>query len=368
MSKRIALSSSNISVDLPSEINTTNYNVIADFEGKLEKYLGAKKHVVALNSGTSAIHLALILSGVTEGDEVLCQSFTYVATANPILYQKAKPVFIDSESDTWNICPKHLERAIKDRIANGKKPKAIIIVHLYGMPCKIEEIVAIAKKYQIILIEDAAEALGSMYKEQKCGTFGDFSIFSFNNNKIVSSFGGGVLICNSIEEKEEAIFLATQAKDKSEYYSHSRLGFNYRMGILSAFIGTEELSYLNDYVSARIANHQNYKRLLEVVKGVSLFKENDDFMKSNHWLSCILINFKTLKFTFKELRDQLEKDNIESRPLWKPLHLQPIFKNCAYYGGNVAENLFKKGLCLPSSANLTKIDFKRISNSIQKFL
>ncbi len=368
MSKRIALSSSNISVDLPSEINTTNYNVIADFEGKLEKYLGAKKHVVALNSGTSAIHLALILSGVTEGDEVLCQSFTYVATANPILYQKAKPVFIDSESDTWNICPKHLERAIKDRIANGKKPKAIIIVHLYGMPCKIEEIVAIAKKYQITLIEDAAEALGSVYKDQKCGTFGDFSIFSFNNNKIVSSFGGGALVCNNIEEKIEAIFLATQAKDKSEFYSHSKLGFNYRMSIIAALIGAEELSHLREYVSARIANHQNYKSLLEDVDGVSLLKENDDFMKSNHWLSCILIDSKTSEFTNKNLRDQFEKDNIESRPLWKPLHLQTIFENCVYYGENIAENLFKKGLCLPSSSNLTKKDFNRISNSIQKFL
>ena len=368
MSKRIALSDSNISVNLPREINTTNYDVITNFEGKLEKYLGEKKHVVALNSGTSAIHMALILSGVTEGDEVLCQSFTYVATANPILYQKAKPIFIDSELDTWNICPMYLEQAILDRIAKGKKPKAIIIVHLYGMPCKIEEIVAIAKKYQIILIEDAAEALGSMYKEQKCGTFGDFSIFSFNNNKIVSSFGGGALICNSIEEKEEAIFLATQAKDKSEYYSHSRLGFNYRMSIVSAFIGTEELSYLNDYVSARIANHQNYESLLDGVKGVSLFKENDDFMKSNHWLSCILIDSKASEFTNKSLRNQFEKDNIESRPLWKPLHLQPIFKNDTFYGGNVANNLFQKGLCLPSSAHLTKNDFNRISNSIQKFL
>lgn len=368
MSKRIALSDSNISVNLPREINTTNYDVITNFEGKLEKYLGKEKHVVALNSGTSAVHLALILSGVTEGDEVLCQSFTYVATANPILYQKAKPIFIDSEFDTWNICPKYLEQAILDRIAKGKKPKAIIIVHLYGMPCKIEEIVAIAKKYQIILIEDAAEALGSMYKEQKCGTFGDFSIFSFNNNKIVSSFGGGALICNSIEEKEEAIFLATQAKDKSEYYSHSRLGFNYRMSIVSAFIGTEELSYLNDYVSARIANHQNYESLLDGVKGVSLFKENDDFMKSNHWLSCILIDSKASEFTNKSLRNQFEKDNIESRPLWKPLHLQPIFKNDTFYGGNVANNLFQKGLCLPSSAHLTKNDFNRISNSIQKFL
>ncbi len=237
--KKIHLSKPDLSFSL-KDINLSDKSVF-QFEEVLESYLSDKKHVVALNSGTSAIHLALILAGVSNDDEVLCQSFTFVASANPIVYLGAKPVFIDSETETWNLCPILLEKAILDRIAKGIKPKAIIFVHLYGMPAKIEEITLVAKKYNIILIEDAAEALGSEYKGKKCGTFGDFGIISFNENKILTTFGGGALICKNEEDKLRAIYLASQAKEKYDYYQHSEIGYNYRMDKISASVGLSDL-------------------------------------------------------------------------------------------------------------------------------
>ena len=338
------------------------------FESTIEKYLNDDKKVACLASGTSAIHLALILSGVKYGDEVLCQSFTFSATANPILYQSAKPIFIDSETETWNMCPKALEEAINDRISKGSKPKAIIIVHLYGMPAKIDKISQIAKKYNIILIEDAAEALGSLYKGKKCGTFGDFGILSFNGNKIITTSGGGALVCKNLKDKKRAIFFATQSRDNAPHYQHSEIGYNYRMSNILAGIGRGQMEVLDNHIMKRRKMNQFYFKLFEGIVGISIFKSPSDNFLSNHWLSCIVIDPKITGFTSENLRLHLEKRNIESRPLWKPMHLQPVFKESPYYGKNVAENLFRNGLCLPSGSNLTDEDRDRIKKSITEML
>ena len=364
--KKIHLSKPDLSFSL-KDINLSDKSVF-QFEEVLESYLSDKKHVVALNSGTSAIHLALILAGVSNDDEVLCQSFTFVASANPIVYLGAKPVFIDSETDTWNLCPILLEKAILARIAKGIKPKAIIFVHLYGMPAKIEEITLVAKKYNIILIEDAAEALGSEYKGKKCGTFGDFGIISFNENKVVTTFGGGALICKNEEDKIRAIYLARQAKEKYNYYQHSEIGYNYRMDKISASVGLYRFKNIKQYILSRRKVHLFYINLFDSIKGVDVFNNFNENCFSNHWLSCILIDEKYLGFSRDDLIAQLDKDTIESRPLWKPMHLQPVFKECDYFGASVSENLFNNGLCLPSGANLTENDLERIGTSIKKFL
>ncbi|WP_299061929.1 aminotransferase class I/II-fold pyridoxal phosphate-dependent enzyme [uncultured Polaribacter sp.] len=368
MPHKIHLSTSEISLKFPFKISTKNTNSILNFEEKLERYYGTDKKIVALNSGTSAIHLALILSGVKKGDEVLCQSFTYVATVNPIQYQNATPIFVDSELDTWNMCPVYLEKAIKDRISKGKKPKAIIFVHIYGMPAKVDEIVSVAKKYNIALIEDAAEALGSEYKGKKCGSFGDFGILSFNNNKIISTFGGGALICNTKIDKQQAIFLATQAKDKSTHYEHSKLGYNYRLSPLLAELGCYQLDTLDQNIAFRRKNNQFYQNLFKHRNQVLLFKEPSKSYFSNHWLNCILFSECNNDFFKEELKVQLDKDKIEYRTLWKPMHLQPLFKKHPFYGARKSEYLFKNGLCLPSGSNLKKNDFIRIKDSINKIL
>ena len=336
------------------------------FEEDLRNYIKQNKTVACLSSGTAALHLALILADVIQGDEVLCQSFTFSASANPIVYQGAKPIFIDSESDTWNMCPDALEKAIVEGIVSGKKPKAIIVVHLYGMPAKMDEISAIAKKHSITLIEDAAEALGSSYKGQKCGTFGDFGILSFNGNKIITTSGGGALVCKTKEDKQKAIFLATQARDDAPHYQHSQIGYNYRMSNVLAGIGRGQMEILDKHVALRRENHQFYQELFKDVEGVTVFKEPSEDYFSNHWLSCVLIDKSVTGFSREDLSLQLEKENIESRPLWKPMHLQPVFKDCLYFGMQVTENLFEKGLCLPSGSNLTNDDRKRIEVSIKK--
>ena len=336
------------------------------FEEDIKTYLGANNEVAALSSGTSAIHLALIISGVVAGDEVICQTMTFSASANPILYQGATPVFIDSEKETWNMCPVALEEAIKDCITKGKKPKAIIVVHLYGMPAKMDEISAIAKKYKISLIEDTAEALGSSYKGEKCGTFGDFGILSFNGNKIITTSGGGALVCKTETLKNKAIFLATQARDNALHYQHSEIGYNYRMSNVLAGIGRGQMEVLDDHVALRKKMNQFYKELFKDVEGITVFKEPNNNYVSNHWLSCILIDETKIGITPNLLRQALLEDNIESRPLWKPMHLQPVFKEAPYYGVTVSEYLFKKGLCLPSGSNLTENDLERITVSIQK--
>ena len=341
---------------------------VTGFEQDLKCYLNSENQVAALSSGTAAIHLGLILSGVNIGDEVLCQSMTFSASANPIAYQGATPVFVDSELDTWNMCPNYLEEAIKDRIAKGKKPKAIIVVHLYGMPAKIDQILAIAKKYEIALIEDAAEALGSTYKGQKCGTFGDFGILSFNGNKIITTSGGGALVCKTEAGKNKAIYLATQARDNGVHYQHSEIGYNYRMSNVLAGIGRGQMEVLDKHIGYRRANNTFYKELFRNTKGITVFQESNTDFYSNHWLSAITIDENITGFSREMLREALLKENIESRPLWKPMHLQPVFKDAPFYGEKISEQLFERGLCLPSGSNLSKSDLERISKSIKNFL
>lgn len=337
------------------------------FESDLEKYLKQEIKVAALSSGTAALHLALIECGVLAGDEVICQSMTFSASANPITYQGGIPVFVDSESDTWNICPEALEKAITDRMANGKKPKAIIVVHLYGMPAKMDEIIAIAKKYDIAIIEDAAEALGSTYKGKNCGTFGKFGILSFNGNKIITTSGGGALVCHTEEDKDKAVFLSTQARDNAPHYQHTHIGYNYRMSNIVAGIGRGQMEVLDSRVQSRRAMNSFYQNIFADIEGVTVFKEPSDDYFSNHWLSAILIDEKITGKNREDLRLALLDHNIESRPLWKPMHLQPVFKDSPYYGNKVAENLFDNGLCLPSGSNLTTQDQNRIAEVIKNF-
>lgn len=337
---------------------------VDEFEDELQHYFNNENFAAASNSGTSAIHLALILLGVKNGDEVICQSMTFAASANPILYQNAIPIFVDSEIDTWNICPENLESAIKDRIEKGKKPKAIIAVHLYGMPYKVDEIHSIADKYKIPIIEDSAEALGSSYKGKKCGSFGTFAVLSFNGNKIITASSGGALITNSKEKKHKAIFYANQSKDKAAHYQHTEIGYNYRMSNICAGIGLGQIKILEKNINLRRDNHLFYKDIFKNIKNVYFFDNiNDDFF-SNYWLNTILLETKEER---ESLRLAFEKANIESRPLWKPMHLQPVFKKYPYYGGQIAEELFQKGLCLPSGSNLTKEDKSRIREVIINF-
>lgn len=336
------------------------------FEEDLENFLNANVKVAALSAGTAALHLALIECGVVHGDEVICQSMTFSASANPIAYCGAIPVFIDSEKDTWNMCPKALSEAIVDRTAKGNKPKAIIVVHLYGMPAKMDEINAIAKEFDIPVIEDAAEALGSKYKNVACGTFGRFGVLSFNGNKIITTSGGGALVCNTQEDKDKAVFLATQARDNAPHYQHSHIGYNYRMSNITAGIGRGQMEVLPSRVEARRAMNKFYQDLFADIDGVTVFVEPSSDYYSNHWLSAILVDPKVAGKTREELRLALLEDDIESRPLWKPMHMQPIFANSPYYGTNVSEELFDNGLCLPSGSNLTDEERARISKKIKE--
>ena len=335
-------------------------------EQDLENYLEANAQVSALSSGTAAIHLGLILLGVQAGDAVLCQTMTFAASANPILYLGATPVFIDSELQTWNLCPIALEAAIIDRIKKGKKPKAIIVAHLYGVPYQIEAVRVIANTYQIPILEDAASALGSSYKGQKCGTFGDIGILSFNGNKIITTSGGGAIVTKTAALKDKAIFYATQSRDNAPHYQHSEIGYNYRMSNICAGIGRGQMEVLDEHVALRRQMHDFYVKIFAEIEGVEVFvAPNQDYF-ANYWLSAITIDAtKTNGITPETLRVALEAENIESRPLWKPMHLQPIFEKYPYYGSNVAENLFENGLCLPSGSNLTDKDRERISMVIK---
>ena len=340
---------------------------LVGFEQDLENYLSPEVFVCALNSGTSAIHLGLILLGVKAGDAVICQSMTFSASANPILYLGATPIFIDSETDTWNLCPIALENAILDRIEKGSKPKAIIAVHLYGVPYKIEEIRRIADQYEIPILEDSAEALGSSYKGQKCGTFGDIGIFSFNGNKIITTSGGGAIVTKTKELKEKALFFATQSRDNAVHYQHSEIGYNYRLSNICAGIGRGQMEVLDSRVSLRKAMHDFYVDLFKDIPGVSVFSVHNEDYSSNYWLSALVVEPQMTNGIDREVvRLALEAENIESRPLWKPLHLQPVFEHYPYYGSNVAATLFEKGLCLPSGSNLTEDDRGRISSVIFK--
>lgn len=337
---------------------------VNNFETDLEKYLNKNVFVGALSSGTAALHLGLILLDVKAGDEVICQSMTFSASANPITYLGATPIFIDSEMETWNMCPIALEEAIKDRISKGKKPKAIIPVHLYGMPAKMDEIRAIAIQYEIPILEDSAEALGSSYKNKKCGTFGDIAVLSFNGNKIITTSGGGAMVTHTKELKDKAVFLSTQARDNAPHYQHSEIGYNYRMSNICAGIGRGQMEVLDKHVNLRRANHQFYSELFSKINDVEVLTEPNSDFYSNHWLSAVLLKSYEQR---EALRLAFENENIETRPLWKPMHLQPVFKDAPYYGKTVSEGLFENGLCLPSGSNLTDSDRARISNVIANF-
>lgn len=343
-------------------------NNINRFEIDLEEYLKEESYVCALNSGTAAIHLGLILMGVKAGDIVICQSMTFSASANPILYQGATPVFIDSELDTWNLCPKALEVAILDSITKGKKPKAIIAVHLYGVPYKIEEVRAIANQYEIPILEDSAEALGSSYKGRKCGTFGEIGVLSFNGNKVITTSGGGALVSSNNVMKKRAIFFATQSRDNTPHYQHSEIGYNYRLSNICAGIGRGQMEVLEERIQKRRDMHSFYVNIFRDIDEVSVFSVPNSNYYANYWLTTILITPNSVKNINKEeLRLAFDKVNIESRPLWKPMHLQPVFSKYSYYGGTISETLFSKGLCLPSGSNLTCEDRLRIKEVIVNF-
>ncbi|MDQ3842638.1 MAG: aminotransferase class I/II-fold pyridoxal phosphate-dependent enzyme [Bacteroidota bacterium] len=388
MSGRIWLSSPHMSgreLDYVKEAFDTNWVAplgpnVDGFENDLQKYLGNHVHVAALSSGTAALHLALIILGVKAGDQVICQSMTFSASANPIVYQGATPVFVDSEEDTWNMSPELLEEAITDCIKKGKKPKAIIVVHLYGMPAQIEKIATIAKEYNIPLIEDAAEALGSNFKNRPLGTYGAMSILSFNGNKIITTSGGGALVSNNEEWIKKARFLATQARDPAPHYEHSQIGYNYRMSNICAGIGRGQMEVIGQRVQQRRYNFAFYKQGLQEIEEIIFLEEPDGSYFSNRWLTTILIkervftnnkdraftNNKVSASTLKNIVLSLSADDIESRPLWKPMHLQPVFTGVPFYGRKISQKLFENGLCLPSGSNLGEQELERVIKLIVK--
>lgn len=372
------------------------------FEEDLENFVGQNKKVVALSAGTAAVHLALIDCGVKAGDEVMVQSFTFCASSNPIKYLGATPVFVDSEKDTWNMDPELLDKAIADRLKKtGKKPKAIVVVYLYGMPAKIDEILKVSEKYDIPLIEDAAEGFGSKYKGKVCGTFGKFGVLSFNGNKMITTSGGGALICDDADSKNQIMFYATQARESYPYYQHEHIGYNYRLSNVCAGIGRGQMTVLDEH----IAHHKHvlalYKELLSDIKGITVHTNPNEDFDSNYWLNSIILDenlhvkgeeeaYQTIvqgavggaagvthtaksahtnlepNKNVEAMRVALDKANIEARPLWKPMHCQPVYQDCPAYTNGVSEELFKKGLCLPSGPCVTDEDVKYIVNSIKE--
>lgn len=339
---------------------------VDEFEHRLEKYLGAP-NVVALSAGTAAIHLALVALGVGSGDEVICQSFTFAASANPIKYQGADPVFVDSEPDTCNMSPDALEEAIIDRKKQtGHYPKAIIPVYLYGMPAKMDEIRAIADKYGIPIVEDSAEALGSEYKGKKCGTLGNYGCLSFNGNKIITTSGGGALVCHSKEEADRVKFYATQAREQRPYYYHETIGYNYRLSNVSAGIGCGQMDVLQPHVELRRAIHDFYTKELAEIDGLSVQQNPSTDFNSNFWLSTVLIDPKTGKDP-ESLRQFMLDAGVETRRLWRPMHMQPVFADAPYYGDTTCETLFDRGLCLPSGSGLKEEELRYVADKIKEF-
>jgi dTDP-4-amino-4,6-dideoxygalactose transaminase len=370
MSKRIYLSPPHLSgeeLKFVHEAFESNWiapvgPAINEFEKQLAEY-NSIENCVVLSSGTAAIHIALIVLGVNSGDEVICSSFTFSGSCNPIIYQSAIPVFVDSEKESWNMDPPLLEETIKDRISLGRKPKAIIVVHLFGMPAKMEEIMSIAKKYEIPVIEDAAEALGSEYQNRKAGAIGDIGVFSFNGNKIITTSGGGALISNNKKWIERARFLSSQSRSPAPHYEHEEIGFNYQLSNISASIGLGQMKVLNERVHQRRSIFERYKQELDE----SIFKFQTEMIgvKSNRWLTTVHIESKNNSVSAERIREALEKENIETRPLWKPMHLQPVFKGAPSYLNGISESLFENGLCLPSGSGLTEEDLSRITSSIR---
>ena len=375
--KRIYLCLAHMSgkeLDYIDEAFETNWVVplgpnVNAFEEGLKEFMGQNKEVVALSAGTAAIHLALIQLGVASGDEVICQTFTFCASSNPVTYLGATPIFVDSEEDTWNMSPILLEEAIKDRmVKTGKKPKAIIPVHLYGMPAKMDEICSIAAKYDIPVLEDAAEALGSEFKGQRCGTFGRFGALSFNGNKMITTSGGGALVVSDSEAKQKTMFYATQAREAFPYYQHEEIGYNYRMSNICAGIGRGQLTVLDDHIAHHRHVHQVYERELKGVKGITLKGSPDERFNANYWLCTILIDKELTGFDYEELRVALDAKGIETRPLWKPMHLQPVYADSPSYVDGTAERLFNKGLCIPAGPCVTDEDVAYIVAEIKALL
>lgn len=334
------------------------------FEKDLQTFLGGNVHVAALSSGTAAIHLALVILGVKAGDEVICQSMTFSASANPIAYQGAIPIFVDSEESTWNISPKLLQQTIEERMKAGKKPKAIIAVHLYGMPAQMDAIMQVANQYQIPVVEDAAEALGSTFKGQALGTFGDIGILSFNGNKIITTSGGGALVSANEDYVKKARFLSTQALDPAPHYQHSHIGYNYRMSNISAGIGRGQMEVLKERIAQRRKNFEFYQAAFASIPEIKLGAEPNDEYFSNHWLTTVLIEDDHI--SREDIRLTLVENNIDCRPLWKPMHLQPIFESAPFYGDGTSEALFDKGLCLPSGSNLTNDELNKVVDIVKQ--
>ncbi|HHW37929.1 MAG TPA: aminotransferase class I/II-fold pyridoxal phosphate-dependent enzyme [Bacillales bacterium] len=375
--KRIFLSSPHMSGNEQKYINeafTTNWiaplgpNVDA-FERELAAYIGSKD-AAAVSSGTAAIHLALRLLDIQKEDKVFCSSLTFVASANPILYMGAEPVFIDSEPETWNMSPQALERALADAVKEGEIPKAVIVVHLYGQSANMDEILSICNQYEVPVIEDAAESLGSTYKGKASGTFGRFGVYSFNGNKIITTSGGGMLVSDDTEALAKARFLATQARDLAPHYQHSTEGYNYRMSNILAGVGRAQLEVLEDRVRARRLIFQRYCQELASIPGIQFMPELEN-TSSNRWLTALTINEKISGFSVCSLLKSLAEENIEARPVWKPLHMQPLFEGKSYYSHNefenVSEQLFHSGICLPSASNMTEEDQARVIECIKKF-
>jgi dTDP-4-amino-4,6-dideoxygalactose transaminase len=340
---------------------------VNNFEIELAAY-NKVEHCAALSSGTAALHLALIILGIKQNDEVLCSSFTFSASVNAIRYQNAIPVFVDSDLDTWNINPVTLRQAIEDRISIGKKPKALVLVHLYGMPAKMDEIMAICNEFDIPIIEDAAEALGSSYKDKKMGSFGVISIYSFNGNKIITTSGGGALVSSNEAFVQKARFLATQARDPAPHYQHTEVGYNYRMSNITAGIGRGQLLVLDEWIAKRKAMNKWYKNLFSPYHFIEVFEEPNEDFNSNHWLTCILVKENNQGVTRETIRLALETENIECRPLWKPMHQQPVFEEFPSYINGNSDYLFEVGLCLPSGSNLTDKERDRIEKAIKSVL
>ena len=337
---------------------------VDEFEKRLSRYLEAPD-VVAVSAGTAAIHMAMVMLGVGPGDEVICQSFTFAASANPVTYQGAKPVFVDSEPDTWNMDPAALEEAIMERHrATGRYPKAIVPVHLYGMPARMDEILEIASRYGIPVIEDAAEALGSEYKGKKCGTLGKYGALSFNGNKIITTSGGGAVICPDSEAAKRVLFYVTQARENRPYYYHEHIGFNYRMSNISAGIGCGQMDVLAEHVERRRAIHRLYSEAFKGSDRITVHENPTDDFNSNFWLTTVLIDDADPE----QLRQAMNSRNIETRWLWRPMHMQPVYADAPYYGGNTAESLFSRGLCLPSGSNLTDSDIERVVTTLKSIL
>lgn len=377
MNKRIWLSLAHMSgreQDFINEAFDSNWVVplgpnVNGFEDDLEKYVGEEKRVVALSAGTAALHLGLVMLDIKPGDEVICQSFTFSASANPIVYVGAKPVFVDSEEDTWNMSSQLLEEAIIDRKeVTGRYPKAIIPVHLYGMPVKMDEIMAIADRYGIPVLEDAAEALGSEYKGRKCGTFGAYGALSFNGNKMITTSGGGALVCSSDEEKKRIMFYATQARENAPHYQHEKIGYNYRMSNICAGIGRGQMFVLDGHIAHRRMIHKFYTEAFADIDGIDIMQNPTDDYNSNFWLSCMTINPDKIAVSREDIRIALDKVNVETRPLWKPMHLQPVFKDAPAYVNGVSERLFDRGLCLPSGPMVSLADAQYVVDNIVKLI